>query len=350
MSFGKLEIRYPDGRLATIDLTKRQVAIGRASDVDVPLSDNLVSRRHALLLCGPEGVRVVDASANGTFLGQNRLPAQQPVPLADGAVLRMGQTLLRFVAAKGEVVVPAEPPAASAPRPAPSPAVGATVVQHPETETAIKPPAAAASTPAAPPAPPPAFTPPPPPPEPPVAEEEAEPSPPTSAPGVPKNYSSYLKYLPPIYAADDFMGRFLLIFESILSPIERTIGNLNYYFDAQMTPPELLPWLASWLGLTLDERWPEEQRRALILAAVELYQWRGTRRGLSEFLRLYTGLTPEILEPGVGRRGATAADAFRLIVRLKVPDPAQVDRAVVEAIIEAEKPAHIGYTLEIVTG
>ena len=111
---------------------------------------------------------------------------------------------------------------------------------------------------------------------------------------------------------------------------------------------ELLPWLASWLGLALDERWPEEQRRALILAAVDLYQWRGTRHGLSEFLRLYTGFTPEITEHGVGRRGVTAADAFKFTVRLRVPDPALVDRAVVEAIIETEKPAHTGYALEIV--
>ncbi len=345
MSYGKLEIRYPDGRLATVDLTKRQVAIGRASDVDVPLNDSLVSRRHALLLCGPEGVRVVDASANGTFLGQNRLPAQQPVPLTDGAVLRMGQTLLRFVAPKGEVVVPAEPPGASAPRPVVAPTAPMPAVQRPETETAIKPPA-----PAAPAGPPPSFAPPPAPPAPPAAEEAAEPSQPASAPGVPNNYSTYLKYLPPIYAGDDFIGRFLLIFETILSPIDRTIGNLHYYFDAQLTPPELLPWLASWLGLTLDERWPEDQRRALILAAVELYRWRGTRRGLSEFIRLYTGLTPEIVEPGVGRRGATAADAFRFIVRLRVPDPKLVDRAMVEAIIETEKPAHTGYTLEIVAG
>jgi hypothetical protein len=65
-------------------------------------------------------------------------------------------------------------------------------------------------------------------------------------------------------------------------------------------------------------------------------------------LRLYTGITPEIIELGVGRRGATAADAFKFTVRLRVPDPAQVDRSVVEAIIEAEKPAHTGYTLEIV--
>jgi phage tail-like protein len=337
MSFGKLEIRYPDGKLATVELTKRQVVLGRASDVDVPINDAQVSRRHATLLCGPEGVRLVDAgSANGTFLGPNRLPAQQPIPLADGATLRMGQTVLRFVAAKGESAEPAEPPAPSAPAPA-------TAILRPEMDTSVRPPG-----PVTPGARPREFTAPPPPPSPP-AEEAAEPAP-SSAPGISKNTSSYLKYLPPIYSDDDFMGRFLLIFETILSPIERTIGNLHYYFDAQMAPPELLPWLASWLGLALDERWPEEQRRALILAAVDLYQWRGTRRGLSEFLRLYTGLTPDIIELGVGRRGATHADSFRFVVRFKVPDPVQVDRAMVEAIIEAEKPAHTGYSLEIVAG
>ena len=334
MSFGKLEIRYPDGQIVTIELTKRQMALGRASDVDVPVNDGQVSRRHALLLCEPEGVRLLDLnSANGTYLGANRVQPNQPIPLVDGAVLRIGQTLLRFVAAKGAMVAAAEPPAPSAPA-APTP------IQKPETDTAIKPPAAAPVE------RPPAFTPPPEPP--PVAQESAEPPSPTSAPSSPNKYSSYLKYLPAIYSADDFMGRFLMIFESILSPIDRTVGNLHYYFDAQMAPPELLPWLASWLGLVLDERWPEEQRRALILAAVELYQWRGTRRGLSEFLRLYTGLTPEIIEHGVGRRGATEADAFRFTVRLRVTDPAVVDRAVIEAVIEAEKPAHTGYSLEIV--
>ena len=331
MSFGKLELRYPDGRMVTVDLAKRQMAVGRASDVDVVVNDGQVSRRHAVLLCGPEGVRLVDAgSANGTYLGANRLPPNQPIPLADGAVLRMGQTQLRFIAAKGETVVTPEPPAPSAP-------AAPTAILRPESDTAIKPPGPAAR--------PPSFTPPPAPP-PPVAEAAAVPPPASNAPEIPAA-SSYLKFLPAIYSNDDFLGRFLLIFESILGPIDRTVGNLHYYFDAQMAPPEMLPWLASWLGLALDERWPEEQRRALLLAAVELYQWRGTRRGLSEFLRLYTGFTPEITEHGVGRRGVTA-DAFKFTVRLRVPDPSQVERAVVEAIIEAEKPAHTGYTLEIV--
>lgn len=335
MSYGRLDITYADGKTASVELTKRQMAIGRASDVDVPVNDGQVSRRHALLLCGPEGVRLVDAgSVNGTFMGASRLPAEQPIPLTDGATLRMGTTLLKFVAGSGDMP---DAPAASAAAP-----------EKPDFDTAIKPPSGAGDTrPPVPAGPPPAFMPPPSGPAAPVGEAAAE-GPRRSPPGVPTDRSSYLKYLPALYSTDDFMGRFLLIFESILGPIERTVDNLYYYFDAQITPPEVLPWLASWLGLVLDERWPEARRRELIRAAVELYQWRGTRRGLTEFLRLYTGLTPEIIETGVGRPTVTEDEAFRFVVRLRGPGAAGLDRAVIEAIIDAEKPAHVGYTLEIV--
>ncbi len=39
-----------------------------------------------------------------------------------------------------------------------------------------------------------------------------------------------------------------------------------------------------------------------------------------------------------------------MVVRTKVPDPAALDRTVIETIIDAEKPAHVGYSLEIVAG
>ena len=42
--------------------------------------------------------------------------------------------------------------------------------------------------------------------------------------------SSYLEYLPALYQDDEFMGQFLLIFESILKPIENTVNNAPYYF------------------------------------------------------------------------------------------------------------------------
>jgi phage tail-like protein len=166
-------------------------------------------------------------------------------------------------------------------------------------------------------------------------------------PGVPGHRSSYLEYLPGIYQENDFLARFLLIFESILSPVNRTVENIHHYFDPHVTPPEVVDWLGSWLGLLLDERWPEERRRELISSAVDLYQWRGTKHGLSEFLRLYTGVEPEIVEPSLREVTNSRARAFRFTVRMRVPRGAGLSRALIESIIDAEKPAFAACTLEI---
>ncbi len=53
--------------------------------------------------------------------------------------------------------------------------------------------------------------------------------------------SSYLEYLPALFRDDEFMGQFLLIFESILKPVENTVDNLPLYFDSLMTPEPSLP-------------------------------------------------------------------------------------------------------------
>ncbi len=170
--------------------------------------------------------------------------------------------------------------------------------------------------------------------------------------------SSYLEYLPAIYSQGDFMGRFLMIFESILGPIEGVLDNISHYFDAGTAPRELLPWLASWVNLALDETWPLERRRELVGSAVELFRDRGTRRGLREYLRVYSGVEPRITEDyggislaGQARLGlntvlgAGRPNTFR--VTLELDDPNSVNVEQLKAIIEAEKPAHSGYTLEI---
>ncbi|HEX8969426.1 MAG TPA: phage tail protein [Chloroflexota bacterium] len=172
--------------------------------------------------------------------------------------------------------------------------------------------------------------------------------------------SSYLQYLPAPYQGDAFLGRFLMIFESVLGPIERTIDNLAYYFDPRLTPVELLPWLASWVGLELDENWSIARQRQLILWAATLQRWRGTRRALRQHLRLYTGRTPLIVENYDGARlGQDAALGITTQVGGSAPRPHWVtitvfadraddlDEGVLRSIIELEKPAHVGYTLVV---
>jgi phage tail-like protein len=160
--------------------------------------------------------------------------------------------------------------------------------------------------------------------------------------------STYMDYLPGVFSRNDFLARYLLIFETINEPVQRTVDNVPDLFDPSLAPADFLPWLGSWLGLVLDERWPDAQRRELIRAAADLYRWRGTRRGLSEYIRVYTGITPEIVEPTLSEVSTSRDLAFRFTVRLTLPPGAQVDRALLEQIIDAEKPAFAAGTLEIV--
>ncbi len=153
--------------------------------------------------------------------------------------------------------------------------------------------------------------------------------------------SRYLAYLPGLYQSDPFLGRFLRIFEDVLGPIERTVANLPYYVDAAVAPADMLAWLGSWLAIAVDDRWPEERRRELIQSAASLYRWRGTRRGLSQFIKLYTGIEPEIEElNGTG-------EPFKFRVQLSLPATVTVDEDLLRAVIRIEKPAWSAFDLAI---
>jgi phage tail-like protein len=183
----------------------------------------------------------------------------------------------------------------------------------------------------------------------------------------------YLRHLPALYQSDELVGRFLMLFESFWAPVEGQIDHLPFYIDPKMTPPDFLPWLASWFNLILDERLSEEQQRRLVQSAVSLYRRRGTKQGLQEYLEIYTGEQAEIIEhrahdfrlgpearlgPGVALGTGNRPHTFTVVLSLP-PIPSSVGgkkertrhererRRTLETIIETEKPAHTTYTLRI---
>jgi len=106
----------------------------------------------------------------------------------------------------------------------------------------------------------------------------------------------YLKDLPEIYDSDHFTSRFLMLFESFWKPISQQIDQVENYFDPDLTPPEFIPWLASWIGLPLDASLPMERMRALIKQAIMLFQCRGTYQALRTYLEIYTNGKVNIIE------------------------------------------------------
>ena len=157
--------------------------------------------------------------------------------------------------------------------------------------------------------------------------------------------SSLLKYLPNSYSDDDFMGGSLNIFEALWLPLDRQIDQLYAYFDPLLTPAEFLPWLGTWVDLVLDENWPESRRRILIENAADLYRRRGTTGALRDYLAIYLGTTPTIVEDGPD------GNPFHFSVTIRTGDsldPDSFDQDRVRRIIDEEKPAHTIYTLTVI--
>lgn len=194
-----------------------------------------------------------------------------------------------------------------------------------------------------------------------------------------------LRRLPKAFSRDTvvagFLRRYLAVFDGTLGDLEARADARDVLLDPQATPEEALPWLASFLGLALDERWPLAARRELTAEAPTLWRERGTVAGLTRFLELYLGRAPILIEhfrlrglggallldessslfagavvgtnlrvggavgsPGDAPLEGDAADAFAAHAhRFSVLVPAILDadgRDVVNDILRAQRPAH----------
>jgi phage tail-like protein len=152
---------------------------------------------------------------------------------------------------------------------------------------------------------------------------------------------------------DDFAQRFVGGIDDVLAPIISTIDNIPAYLDPWLAPPDFLDWLAHWVGVAIESSWPLERRRAIVAHASDVYAWRGTARGLAEAVEAATGVVPEVRDPGgvavsaVPGAADGAAAAGPVVVILRVPDPASIDRAHIDALVRAAVPAHVPVTLEV---
>ena len=83
------------GELRTVALTREWTRIGRSLAADVRFDDPTVSRRHALIVRQPDGVRVLDdRSLNGVFVNGARVEGKV---LKDGDEIIVGRYRLSFL-------------------------------------------------------------------------------------------------------------------------------------------------------------------------------------------------------------------------------------------------------------
>lgn len=153
----------------------------------------------------------------------------------------------------------------------------------------------------------------------------------------------------------------LEMMESLHEPSEAVLARLDAVFDPRRTSEEFVPYLAGWVDLerlfdtphtvgrlqSMPPRIPISsglgRLRELVASAAYLSHWRGTGKGLLLFLQTATGATGFRIEEQV-----PGTDGRPLPFHIRVGAPASTarHRALIERIIELEKPAYVTYELE----
>jgi len=93
LSDARFALTSSEGR--TYPLVDGESVVGRSGEADVTVADGYISRQHARFTVEADTITITDlGSANGTFIGEDRLSADEPVELMVGTELKLGQTMV----------------------------------------------------------------------------------------------------------------------------------------------------------------------------------------------------------------------------------------------------------------
>jgi phage tail-like protein len=146
---------------------------------------------------------------------------------------------------------------------------------------------------------------------------------------------------------DDFLVRFVSIFQELAETVMHQIDNLPHVFDPTVAPLPMVRALGSWVGLDwVDPSLPEDLQRRIVLRYFRLLRWRGTKRGMRELLELITE-GPAIVEEtgGIYQEGDTPADIGHVVLRVRSTGWA-TDKDLLR-IVRAELPASVTFELYV---
>ena len=152
---------------------------------------------------------------------------------------------------------------------------------------------------------------------------------------------------------DDNIARFTEALDEVIAPVWLALDCYDAYLDPMLAPLDFVELLAGWVGFPLDRNWSPAQTRRLVATAVELYRRRGTRRGIEDLVKAYTGVVPTIsdsggsvwsTEPGTPPPGS-AEPSVR--VQVDLPEQAPADLEQLTRLIAANVPAHVSVFVEI---
>jgi phage tail-like protein len=153
--------------------------------------------------------------------------------------------------------------------------------------------------------------------------------------------------LPMGMVEDEFLVRFLSIFQDVADTLFHQIDNLPHAFDSTVAPLDMVRTLGRWIGLDwVDPSLPDELQRRVVREYFSIVQWRGTRRGMLQLLEVVSGAAAVVEDRGgVFAEGEAPRDAAHVVLRVESSGWA-TDHDLLR-IVRAELPAAVTFELHV---
>src|SRR3954451_36988 len=144
---------------------------------------------------------------------------------------------------------------------------------------------------------------------------------------------------------DEFLVRFLSIFQDVADTVMSQVDNLPHMFDATVAPPTMVRTLGHWIGLDwVDPSLPEGLQRRIVREYFSLLRWRGTKRGMRQLLELISGEPATVEEAGgIYQEGESPAEIGHVVLRVRSTGWATEPDLL--RIVRSELPASVTFEL-----
>jgi phage tail-like protein len=146
---------------------------------------------------------------------------------------------------------------------------------------------------------------------------------------------------------DDFLMRFLGIFQSVADTVLHRVDTLHHTFDPTVAPDGMVRLMGSWLGVEwIDSTLEDELQRRIVLEYADLLRWRGTAYGLRRLLEVISG-GPAVVDDSGGVYPEGESPQRPAHVRLAVESSGWASPNDLLTIVRAELPASVTFELRI---
>lgn len=151
--------------------------------------------------------------------------------------------------------------------------------------------------------------------------------------------------LPVSMVEDEFLVRFLSIFQEVADTVVHQIDNLPHVFDPTVAPLPMVRVMGGWVGLDwIDPSLPDALQRRIVRQYFAMLRWRGTKRGMRQLLELITEAPAVVTETGGIYQEGDAPTGIGHVV-LRVQTSGWATEADLLRIVRAELPASVTFEL-----